>query len=226
MKKYKKIIVTGASKGLGLKIGISLLKKGHFVIFNYRTDSSNMLEAISSTGSEKYAVLKADLTKIQDVRNFFRRIENDLGSIDILINNIGCAYSGNILFVNIVEWEKTIITNIKSTFICTKYFAKKSTKNSSSMIINIGSLSGIEGKENESAYSTSKSALIGLTKSAAKDLKPFGIKVCLIYPPSVKSSLNRKAFSNEDKLDKYLKQITKICEETTKFKTGKIFNIH
>lgn len=147
--------------------------------------------------------------------------------MDILINNIGIARSGNILFLKKDLWHETILTNLDSVYYCTKCFSKmEKESNNKNKIINIGSSLAFVGKMHEVAYSTSKAALIGFTKTIALDLSIFGIKVYLIFPPSIHSNLNKNGQRNYTLINNYCSFIDSLCNDIFEFPSGSIINLN
>lgn len=226
----KTIVITGSTQGLGLLLGIYLLKKGNYVIFNYghNDKQANVAKKIIKKATNRnFEMIKADLSNYRETIEFFNILKKNIENVDILINNIGIARNGNILFLKNDLWTETINTNLNSVYYCTKYFSKiKKNSKDKTKIINIGSYLALTGKINNLAYSTTKSALIGFTRTIALDLEMFNIESYLIFPPSIRTNLNRTGQYDRLVVNKYCSFINDLCNDEHKFPSGSIINLN
>ncbi|HEC93424.1 MAG TPA: 3-oxoacyl-ACP reductase FabG [Candidatus Atribacteria bacterium] len=188
--KGKNAIVTGGRRGIGRAIALELAKRGANVGINYVTNETKARETLSEI--EKFGVkgilLKGDVSKIGDVKNFVKKFVDEFKRIDILINNAGIL-SKNINFLDVSEeeWDRIIDVNLKGTFLVTKEalpFMPDGGK-----IINMSSIAGKMGGTVGAHYAASKAGVIGLTFALASELAKRKITVNAIAPGPVDTEL-------------------------------------
>src|SRR3989344_3054870 len=155
----KIVLVTGASRGIGRAIARAFVAAGASVILNYREREAEMGRVIDE----------------------LKKIKKQFGRIDVLINNAGIRQDSLIVNTAEKDWDNILNVNLKGTFLCLKEAAKLMLA-SGGRIVNIVSVVGTHGNAGQAAYSASKAGIIGLTKSAAKELGPVGITVNAIAP--------------------------------------------
>lgn len=180
----KKAIVTGASSGIGKEVALMLLQAGAQVSLISRNPDLSEL----STGSKAkgYAI---DLGDIATVSASIQEIVTDMGGVDILINNAGMAYIGELIDMPLAEWQKLFDLNLTSVFQCLQATLPTMRSQKSGTVINVVSIAGKQGFPNWAAYSASKFALLGLTQAIAAEEQPHGIKIMSICPGSVDTPL-------------------------------------
>lgn len=218
----KTMLITGSSRGIGAEIArLAFLSGEYNVIINYNknlalaAELKTELENISPMNPQKafgkVIIFGADVSKEHDVDEMFKSAEEHFGTVDILINN--AAISSFSLFTDLTyeEWNNTMSTNVGSVFLCSKRALKNMIRKKSGKIINISSVWGICGSSCEVHYSASKAAIIGLTKSLAKEVGPSGITVNCIAPGVINTDMN-SSLSKET--------ITALCQETPLGKIG------
>jgi len=181
MLKGKIALITGANKGIGLAITKTFLENNATIIANYKSECKN-LENLKNKFKEKLIILKADVSKMEEVKSLFSQAKTKVEKIDILVNNAGILRDNLLLMVKEEEWDSVIGTNLKGAFMCSQQAVKGMMRNGKGCIINISSIVGIRGNSGQCAYSASKAGLIGFTKSAAKELGEFNIRVNAIAP--------------------------------------------
>jgi len=188
--KGKSAIVTGGSRGIGRAIALELAKRGANVGINYVTNETKARKTLSDI--EKFDVkgilLKGDVSRIEEVKNFVKKFVDEFKRIDILINNAGIL-SKNINFLDVSEeeWDRIIDVNLKGTFLVTKEalpFIPDGGK-----IINMSSIAGKMGGTVGAHYAASKSGIIGLTFALASELAKRKITVNAIAPGPVDTEL-------------------------------------
>ncbi|ONI43799.1 short-chain dehydrogenase [Candidatus Epulonipiscioides gigas] len=200
--KNKIVLVTGSSRGIGKAIAFAFLKKGAYVIINSSSSTEEELietyEEFTSFGLA-CAYFRADLSIYTEALSLFDFIVEKTGSYpDIVINNAGISYYKLFTETNPNEWTKVINTNLNSAYYCSYLALPYMIKKHSGIIINISSIWGTVGASLEVAYSTSKSAIHGFTKSLAKEVGPSNIRVNSIACGWIDTNMN-SLFDNEDR---------------------------
>lgn len=202
--KGKTALVTGASRGIGRQIAILLAKYGADVIIHYKNNKEKAQETaaiIEEYGNRAYLV-SGDISNVEDVKEMFKFIFENVKKLDILVNNAGSVNMNYIRFMSENEWDAVMDTNLKGAFLCSKYASKNMMKNQSGCIINISSISSYKGGVKQANYCASKAGLDGLTKSMAKELGTFGIRVNSIAPGPVKTDMNQMEVTEEERVMK------------------------
>jgi len=181
--KNKVVLVTGASRGIGLAIARACAFAGAQVILNYRESESEIRPVINKLKKQNKQIvaLRADVSDSGEVKKMFNGIKKRFGRLDALFNNAGIRKDNLIVNTSEKDWDDLLDINLKGTFLCLRE-AVKLMLASGGRIINISSIVGICGNSGQTAYSASKSGIVGLTKSAAKELGPIGITVNAIAP--------------------------------------------
>ncbi len=190
----KVALVTGASRGIGKSIAISLGVLGAEVIVNYSSSDASAEEvakSINDKGGSSYK-LKFDVSDEESVSTAINQIIRDSGKIDILINNAGITRDGLLMRMKESQWDEVINTNLKGVFLCTKNVSKFMIKQRSGKIINITSIVGLMGNPGQANYSASKAGVIGFTKTCAKEFASRGIKVNAIAPGFIETEMTEK----------------------------------
>lgn len=192
-------IVTGGAKGIGKAIVEMLAKKGIRVVLNYRNSekqAQGVKEELKNQGYE-VEICKADVSKREEVQKLVDFTHKTFGEIDILVNNAGIDKWQ--LFTDITDenWNEMISNNLNSVFYMSQEAVKDMIKNKTGCIINISSIWGITGASCEVAYSVTKAAIDGLTKSLAKELAPSGIRVNSVAPGAIMTDMNKNLTKEE-----------------------------
>jgi short-subunit dehydrogenase len=186
----KKVIITGASSGIGKQVVIQLLEAGAEVALVSR-NPPNVLELVGAVAETKakaktYAI---DLAKVDRVAAQIRNIITELDGVDILINNAGMAYVGEIIDMPLAEWQRLIDLNLTSVFQCIQAVLPTMRSQRQGTIVNVASIAAKQAFPTWGAYSASKFALLGLTQALAAEERSHGIKVMSICPGSVDTPL-------------------------------------
>tara|TARA_Y100000589_G_C27193773_1_gene645859 strand:- start:176 stop:925 length:750 start_codon:yes stop_codon:yes gene_type:complete len=192
-------LVTGASRGIGKAIALSLGKLGAQVIVNYSSSddkAEEVVQKINSFGS-KANKLKFNVSDDNSVCKSIDNIIRDYGSIDILVNNAGITRDGLLMRMKTSQWEEVIDTNLKGVFLCTKYVSKMMLKKRCGKIVNITSIVGLIGNAGQANYSASKAGVIGFTKSCAKEFASRGINVNAVAPGFIETEMTENLNKEE-----------------------------
>ncbi len=200
----KTAIVTGASGAIGSAIVEKFVKNGYFVIAQYNSNKTaidNVKENLEKDGfSGVVFPFKADFTKIEDVNALYDYAITNFKKVDVLINNAGVDVYKLITETEEDEYDKVFNVNVKSAYFLSSLCLKEMIERKFGKIVFISSIWGKVGGSMETAYSASKSALIGLTKALAKEVAPSKINVNCICPGVIDSPMN-DIFSDEEKQD-------------------------
>lgn len=188
--KGKNALVTGAGKGIGRAVAIALAKEGANVALMARTEEQlNEVAAEAKSQGVKVAVLIADVADINAVNAAVDKAKNELGPIDILINNAGTAKFGKFLELEPADWERNIQVNLMGVYYTTRAVLPDMIERQTGDIINISSTAGLRGAAVTSAYSASKFAVMGLTESLMQEVRKHNIRVSALTPSTVVTDL-------------------------------------
>lgn len=189
--KGKTAIITGASRGIGKAIALTLAKSGVNVAINFSSNEKAAMDAAKE--AKKFGIkaiaLKADVSRTDEVENFIYKVLNEFGSIDILVNNAGITRDNLLIRMSEEEFNRVIDINLKGVFNFTKAVSKVMVKQRAGKIINISSVVGIIGNAGQSNYAATKAAVIGFTKSVAKELASRGINVNAVAPGFIETDM-------------------------------------
>ncbi|AKQ45344.1 3-ketoacyl-ACP reductase [Rufibacter radiotolerans] len=188
--KGKTALVTGAGKGIGKAVAIALAHEGVNVGLLARTksDLEKVAAEIEKLGVET-SIVTADVTNMQSVNEAVEHVQQELGFIDILINNAGTATFGKFLELEPEQWEQIIKVNLMGPYYVTRAVLPAMIAKSTGDIVNISSTAGQRGAAVTSAYSASKFGLIGLTESLMQEVRKNNIRVTSLTPSTVATEL-------------------------------------
>jgi 3-oxoacyl-[acyl-carrier protein] reductase len=188
----KTALVTGASRGIGRAVARLFAENNYNVVINYYKNEAKAFELLRELKSSNLnaVAICANVSVRKEVDAMFEKIRSVFGGADVLVNNAGIARQE--LFTDISEndWNEMFDINVRGMFNCTQAAAQYMISNKYGKIINISSMWGIAGASCETAYSSSKAAVIGFTKALAKELGPSGICVNCIAPGLIDTDMN------------------------------------
>jgi len=188
--KNKTAIVTGSSRGIGKEISLEFLRNKATVI-----GISSGKSDLTPIKHKNYFHFYCDLQNNNEILDFIFKIKKEFKKVDILVNNAGITQEEfGTLNENLENFQKTIQVNLISAYLITKGILQN--KKNIKSIINISSIGGILGFPNNPAYQSSKAAIIGLTKSIARDFGKFGVNCNAILPGYFKTKMNQKSYQN------------------------------
>ena len=194
----KRVLITGASRGIGAACARLFAKSGYDVIINYNNSKEEALRLAREIGAE---TIRADVSSSAQVDDLFKAA----GEVNILVNNAGISGFYMLDAMSDDEWNKMIGVNLNGVFYCTRAVLPQMLRRKSGAIVNVSSMWGICGSSCEAAYSASKAGVIGLTKALAKEVGPSGIRVNCIAPGAIDTDMNKKLGGDA---------IKELCEET------------
>ena len=231
-------IITGGAQGFGLAISKRIIQSGGKVVI-WDIDENAVETALKEINSNDLSFKKVDVTNFEEIEKALLETENELGKIDLFVNNAGITgMNAKVWDYPLEEWKKVIELDLNSTFYCCKAVVPHMIKNNYGRIVNIASIAGKEGNPNASAYSTAKAGVIGFTKSLGKELADKNIAVNCVTPAAAKtrifdqmteehinymlSKIPRNKFA---KVDELASLVTWLSSEENSFSTAAVFDL-
>ncbi len=192
----KKIIVTGASGGIGNSIIEKLSEQGAKILA-----SGTRIEKLEELKSKfnKVKILKFDISQSDKIEEFIENASKELDGLDCIVNNAGVTQDNLAIRMSIQEWKKVIDINLTSTFLLSKFAIKKMLKNKSGKIVNITSVVGHTGNLGQANYTASKAGIVAMSKSLSLEYAKKNININCISPGFIKTAMT-------DKLDEKIKE--------------------
>lgn len=190
----KTALVTGASRGIGRAIALALAKEGYAVAVNYagsREAAEAVRDEITAAGGRAF-ILQGDVSSAEDVDRIFKTVKEEFGFLDVLVNNAGITKDSLLVRMKENQWDEVVDTDLKSNFLTVKAAGAMMMRRKKGAIINIASVSGIIGNMGQLNYSAAKAGVIGLTKAAARELAPRGIRVNAVAPGFIVTDMTDK----------------------------------
>lgn len=194
----KNALVTGASRGIGRSIAIQLAEEGYNVTVNYAGNQDKaeaVVSEIKEKGVESFAI-QANVANGDEVKAMIKEVVSQFGSIDVLVNNAGITRDNLLMRMKEQEWDDVIDTNLKGVFNCIQKVTPQMLRQRSGSIINLSSVVGAVGNPGQANYVATKAGVVGLTKSAARELASRGITVNAVAPGFIVSDMT-DALSDE-----------------------------
>jgi 3-oxoacyl-[acyl-carrier protein] reductase len=190
MPKDKVAVITGASRGIGRSIALTLAAKGAVIVAVDMDQASTdaVVVELKAAGAKALGVV-GNVTVTQDVERMVEAAVEAFGRVDILVNNAGITRDGLLVRMKDEDWDAVLTVNLKGAFLCTRAASKVMAKQRYGRIINIASIVGQMGNAGQANYCASKAGLIGLTKSNARELAKRSVTVNAVAPGFIATAM-------------------------------------
>ncbi len=189
--KDKVALITGASRGIGRAVALELAAQGAIIAVNYNGSAEKAL-AVRDTilaGGGQADIFQCNVADFKACEAMTAAVIKKYGRIDILVNNAGITRDGLMMKMSETDFDAVIDTNLKGAFHCLRFVSRQMLKQRSGRVINIASVVGLRGNAGQANYAASKAGIIGLTKSAAKELGSRGITINAVAPGYIESDM-------------------------------------
>lgn len=236
----KSVLITGGSRGIGKEVAIQYAEHGYNVIINYvsdKTDVEELKKEFNDKGIESL-IVKADVSKEEEVGFLVKQAIEKFEKIDVLVNNAGITRDNLLMRMSEEEFNKVVDINLKGTFLVTKAVSKYMMKKRQGSIVNLSSVVGVSGNAGQCNYSASKAGIIGFTKSIAKELASRNIRANAVAPgfietdmTSVLSDTVKENINNQIPLKRMgtAKEVAELIyflgSEKSEYITGQVINV-
>lgn len=187
----KVAMITGATRGIGKQIALTLANEGYNIVLNYRTENDELKQLKNEIESKKVKCLavQGDVTNFEDCKQMIESAIKEFGKIDVLVNNAGITKDMLLARMKEEDFKQVIDVNLVGTFNMTKNVISYMMKARNGRIINISSVVGIAGNAGQTNYSASKAGIIGFTKSLAKEIASRNILVNAVAPGFIETNM-------------------------------------
>lgn len=184
-------LVTGSSRGIGAATAVRLARDGFDVVVHYHQNERGADETRRRVedANARCLVVRADLSSWPQTQSAFKEIEKEFAGVEVLVNNAGIYPRKYLHETSMEDWSRTLATNVSSMFYCAKLAAPHMIEQEWGRIVNLSSILGTKGSRHGVAYSSSKSAIHGLTKSLALELAPHHITVNAVAPGAIETDI-------------------------------------
>ena len=187
----KVAMITGATRGIGKQIALTLANEGYNIVLNYRTENDELKQLKNEIESKKIKCLtvQGDVTNFEDCKQMIESAIEEFGKVDVLVNNAGITKDMLLARMKEEDFKQVIDVNLVGTFNMTKNVISYMMKARNGRIINISSVVGISGNAGQTNYSASKAGIIGFTKSLAKEVASRNILVNAVAPGFIETNM-------------------------------------
>ena len=233
-------VVTGASRGIGREIAVTLAAKGATVIVNYNGSAAKaeeVVQEIQKAGGKAEAV-QCNVSDFDKASELMAYVVKQYGRVDILVNNAGITRDNLLMKMSEEDYDAVLNTNLKGAFNCIRHVARQMLKQKSGCIVNISSISGVMGNAGQTNYAASKAGVIGFTKSLARELASREIRVNAIAPGFIETEMTEKLsqsaveagkgqipFGRFGKAEEVAKAVCFLASEDASYITGQVLHV-
>ncbi|CAN5513528.1 D-threitol dehydrogenase [soil metagenome] len=182
-------IVTGAARGIGRTVALTLAERGYRVAANDLQAPEKTVEELRSAGAEAVAV-PGDVSDEASVRGMVEAVMGEFGRVDVLVNNAGISTIVPAEETTLADWNRTLAVNLTGPFLTCREFGKAMLEGGTGSIVNVSSVAGLLGVSDRAAYNASKHGLIGLTRTLAAEWGGRGVRVNAVCPGWVKTEMD------------------------------------
>ena len=236
----KVALITGANRGIGKQIAITLAKQGFDIAINYRTANDSLNETIKEIESNgvKCLAVQGDVSIFEDCENMIKQVIEKFEKIDVLVNNAGITKDMLFMRMKQDDFKQVIDVNLVGTYNMTKNVSQYMIKQRYGKIINISSVVGLHGNAGQANYSASKAGIIGFTKSLAKELASRNILVNAVAPGFIETDmtsvlkddvktniLNTIPLKREGKPEEVAAVVKFLASEDASYITGQVISV-
>ena len=197
-----KVVVTGGAKGIGGACVKAFMEGGAKVCI---LDIDQAGQEFADTLGDDTFFIHCDVSKEDEVKTAFKKIEKKLGAVEVLVNNAGIQRYSTVTETSEEEWDLVMNVNLKSAFLCSKYAIPMMVNNKKGCVINVASVQSFISQKNVAPYTTSKTALLGLTRSIAVDYAP-NIRSVAVCPGTVDTPMFRSSIQESPNPDEVLEE--------------------
>jgi NAD(P)-dependent dehydrogenase (short-subunit alcohol dehydrogenase family) len=197
-----KVVVTGGAKGIGGACVKAFTEGGAKVCI---LDIDQAGQEFADTLGDDTFYIHCDVSKEDEVKTAFKKIEKKLGAVEVLVNNAGIQRYSTVTETSEEEWDLVMNVNLKSAFLCSKYAIPMMVNNKKGCVINVASVQSFISQKNVAPYTTSKTALLGLTRSIAVDYAP-NIRSVAVCPGTVDTPMFRSSIQESPNPDEVLEE--------------------
>jgi 3-oxoacyl-[acyl-carrier protein] reductase len=234
-------LITGASRGIGRATATRLAEEGFDLALNFLETEKGVTEALDEVvdSGRKAIIVRADVSDMEAVESMTKRVLDEFRDIDVLVNNAGIYPRKTIDDVSQKDWDEVVGTNLKGVFNCCKAVIPHMKSRGSGVIVNLSSVLGIMGSKQGAHYSASKAGVIGLTKSLAKELAPFNIRVNAVAPGAIETDILKQDTPEQRKRriagiplgrvgrpEEIAEAVTFLATERSSYITGETLNVN
>lgn len=187
----KVAVVTGASRGIGKEIAKKFAELGATVVINYNGSEEKAKEVLAEIeeAGHKAVMKQCNVSDFAACEVFFKEVIKEFGRVDILVNNAGITKDDLLMKMSEEAFDQVIDVNLKGTFNCIRFVSRQMLKQRAGRIINLSSVVGVLGNAGQANYAASKAGVIGLTKTAARELASRGVTVNAIAPGFIETEM-------------------------------------
>lgn len=240
MDEKKVALVTGASRGIGRATAVELAKTGYHVIINYNSSEAAAAETLSEVQAAGGTgrITRFDVADTEEVKNALGGIIAEYKKIDVLVNNAGVTADGLFMMMGDDEWHRVIDTTLNGFFNVTKPVLREMVRKKRGSIVSVSSISALAPNRGQSNYAAAKAGLIAATKSLAREVARFGIRVNAVAPGPIEtdmlSSMPMDAgmvkamipMARVGKPEEVARVIRFLCSEDASFITGEVISVN